>query len=139
MRYRGGGVGHLATRQCNKSLLADKHTFVADPASQTLHEPTENQEENEDRADNDKEEDEGRANDRDEAENDGDEDEDRADNDEEEDGGRANDGDGAENDGDEDEDRADNESEGDKDCADNLLSGNIHDVDIVNAAGFAAL
>jgi hypothetical protein len=25
MRYRGGGVGHLATRQCNKVLLADKH------------------------------------------------------------------------------------------------------------------
>jgi hypothetical protein len=118
MRYRGGGVGHLATRQCNKSLLADKHTFVADPASQTLHEPTENQEENEDRADNDEEEDGGRATDGEGAENDGDE---------------------AENDGDEDEDRADSESEGDKDCADNLFSGDIHDVDIVNAAGFAAL
>jgi hypothetical protein len=25
MRYRGGGVGHLATRQCNEVLLADKH------------------------------------------------------------------------------------------------------------------
>jgi hypothetical protein len=28
MRYRGGGVGHLATRQCNEVLLADKHTLV---------------------------------------------------------------------------------------------------------------
>jgi hypothetical protein len=31
MRYRGGGVGHLATRQCNKTLLADKHTFREEP------------------------------------------------------------------------------------------------------------
>jgi hypothetical protein len=30
MRYRGGGVGHLATRQCNRTLLADEHTEVAD-------------------------------------------------------------------------------------------------------------
>jgi hypothetical protein len=34
MRYRGGGVGHLATRQCNEVLLADKHTpFVENSAS----------------------------------------------------------------------------------------------------------
>src|ERR1700677_883308 len=30
MRYRGGGIGHLATRQCNKTLLADKHTLRED-------------------------------------------------------------------------------------------------------------
>ena len=30
MRYRGGGVGHMATRQCNGTLLADEHTEVAD-------------------------------------------------------------------------------------------------------------
>lgn len=30
MRYRGGGVGHLATRQCNQILLADKHTLRDD-------------------------------------------------------------------------------------------------------------
>lgn len=28
MRYRGGGVGHMATRQCNEVLLADKHTLL---------------------------------------------------------------------------------------------------------------
>ena len=111
MQYCSGGVGHLATQQCNNTLLADKHTFVADPASQTLHEPTRNQDENEDRAEND----------------------------EEEDGGRVNDRNRVENEGDKDEDRADNESEGDEDCTDNLFSGDIHDVDIVNAAGFAAL
>ena len=31
MRYHGGGVGHLATWQCSKTLLADKHTFQEDP------------------------------------------------------------------------------------------------------------
>ena len=31
MWYHGGGVGHLATQQCNKMLLADKHTFQEDP------------------------------------------------------------------------------------------------------------
>lgn len=31
MRYRGGGVGHLATRQCNKTLFADRHTFREEP------------------------------------------------------------------------------------------------------------
>jgi hypothetical protein len=31
MRYRRGGVGHLTTWQCNKTLLADKHTVLADP------------------------------------------------------------------------------------------------------------
>ena len=30
MRYRGGGVRHMATRQCNRTLLADEHTEVAD-------------------------------------------------------------------------------------------------------------
>ena len=30
MRYRGRGVGHLATRQCNQILLADKHTLRDD-------------------------------------------------------------------------------------------------------------
>ncbi|KAH9039665.1 hypothetical protein EDB85DRAFT_2141171 [Lactarius pseudohatsudake] len=33
MRYRGGGVGHLATRQSNGVLLADKHTHT--PLSET--------------------------------------------------------------------------------------------------------
>lgn len=28
MRYRGGGVGHMPTRQCNEVLLADKHTLL---------------------------------------------------------------------------------------------------------------
>ena len=30
MRYRGGGVRHTATRQCNKILLADEHTLLPD-------------------------------------------------------------------------------------------------------------
>ena len=30
MQYRGGGVRHMATWQCNRTLLADKHTEVAD-------------------------------------------------------------------------------------------------------------
>ena len=30
MQYHGGGVGHLATRQCNRTLLADKHTELTD-------------------------------------------------------------------------------------------------------------
>ena len=30
MRYRGGGVGHLGTRQCNEILLADEHTPIGD-------------------------------------------------------------------------------------------------------------
>jgi hypothetical protein len=30
MRYRGGGVGHLGTRNCNKILLADEHTPLED-------------------------------------------------------------------------------------------------------------
>ena len=39
MRYRGGGVGHLGTRQCNKILLADEHappdiSDNVDPAKQ---------------------------------------------------------------------------------------------------------
>jgi hypothetical protein len=25
MRYRGGGVGHIGTRHCNETLLADEH------------------------------------------------------------------------------------------------------------------
>jgi len=28
MRYRGGGIGHLATRHCDGILLADKHKIV---------------------------------------------------------------------------------------------------------------
>ena len=31
MRYRGGGVGHLSMRQCDKTLLADKHTCQEEP------------------------------------------------------------------------------------------------------------
>ena len=30
MRYRGGGVRQMATRQCNRTLLADEHMEVAD-------------------------------------------------------------------------------------------------------------
>ena len=30
MRYRGGGVGHMATWQCDRTLLADEHTEIAD-------------------------------------------------------------------------------------------------------------
>jgi hypothetical protein len=30
MRYRGGGVGHMATRQCNEALLANRHTLLGD-------------------------------------------------------------------------------------------------------------
>src|ERR1700761_7045132 len=29
MHYHGGGVGHLATWQCNQTLLADEHTVLA--------------------------------------------------------------------------------------------------------------
>ena len=40
MRYRGGGVGHLGTRQCNKILLADEHAppdtlEIVEPARQS--------------------------------------------------------------------------------------------------------
>jgi hypothetical protein len=31
MWYRGGGIGHLATQQCNETLLADKHTLWEEP------------------------------------------------------------------------------------------------------------
>ena len=31
MRYRGGGIGHLSTRHCNKTLFADRHTFREEP------------------------------------------------------------------------------------------------------------
>ena len=31
MWYCRGGVGHLATQQCNRTLLADKHTVWEDP------------------------------------------------------------------------------------------------------------
>ena len=30
MRYRGGGVGHIATRQRNEALLAEKHTLLTE-------------------------------------------------------------------------------------------------------------
>jgi hypothetical protein len=39
MRYRRGGVGHLATWQCNKTLLADEHTVLADPDEPTFPVP----------------------------------------------------------------------------------------------------
>jgi hypothetical protein len=28
MQYHGGGVGHMATWQCNEVLLADKHMLL---------------------------------------------------------------------------------------------------------------
>ena len=44
MRYQGGGVGHTATRQCNKILLADEHTLLPDEyAFPEVDEPTGNQ------------------------------------------------------------------------------------------------
>ena len=30
MRYRGGGVGHIGTRQCNKILLRDEHPALGE-------------------------------------------------------------------------------------------------------------
>ena len=44
MRYRGGGVGHTATRQCNNILLADEHTLLPDEyAFPKVDEPAGNQ------------------------------------------------------------------------------------------------
>ena len=44
MRYRGGGVGHTATRQCNNILLADEHTLLPDEyAFPEVDEPAGNQ------------------------------------------------------------------------------------------------
>lgn len=62
MRYRGGGVGHLATRQCNKTLLADEHTLLAqsEEIGDTLHESIGDQDsetEDEDRAESEGDED----------------------------------------------------------------------------------
>jgi hypothetical protein len=37
MRYRGGGVGHLGTRHCDKVLLADEH---APPDASDIVEPS---------------------------------------------------------------------------------------------------
>ena len=44
MWYHGGGVRHMATQQCNRTLLADEHTVLADehiPLAQP--QPTANQ------------------------------------------------------------------------------------------------
>ena len=44
MRYRGGGVGHTATQQCNNILLIDEHTLLPDEyAFSEVDEPTGNQ------------------------------------------------------------------------------------------------
>ena len=44
MQYRGGGVGHTATRQCDEILLTDKHTLLPDEyAFPEVDEPTGNQ------------------------------------------------------------------------------------------------
>ncbi|KAH9021904.1 hypothetical protein EDB85DRAFT_2152096 [Lactarius pseudohatsudake] len=45
MRYRGGGVGHLGTRQCNEFLLADEHRPINEmpDANEPLAELEENQ------------------------------------------------------------------------------------------------
>jgi hypothetical protein len=41
MWYHGGGVGHIATQKCNKTLLADEHTVFADEyAFPEVDEPT---------------------------------------------------------------------------------------------------
>ena len=56
MRYCGGGVGHLATRQCNRTLLTDKHTEVADEDLflTAKPEPIENQDDGSEGEDSDK-------------------------------------------------------------------------------------
>ena len=44
MQYRGGGVGHTATRQCDEILLTDEHTLLPDEyAFLEVDEPTGNQ------------------------------------------------------------------------------------------------
>ncbi len=45
MHYRGGGIGHLGTCQCNEILLADKHAPIGDTpdAGESLAELVENQ------------------------------------------------------------------------------------------------
>ena len=40
MRYRGGGVGHLTTHQCNLVLLADKHAPFVEKTNIPSLEPT---------------------------------------------------------------------------------------------------
>ena len=64
MRYRGRGVGHLATWQCNEVLLVDKHTpFVEDsstsdaPMADQICEMDEDHAEDEDEAEDDTEDD----------------------------------------------------------------------------------
>ncbi|KAH9018100.1 hypothetical protein EDB85DRAFT_1874003 [Lactarius pseudohatsudake] len=83
MRYCGGGVGHLATWQCSKTLLADEHTLVAESqVEDELPEPTGDQEtesEDSDQAENDKENEDDEDSDQVENENEGDEDSDNAD------------------------------------------------------------
>jgi hypothetical protein len=67
MRYRGGGVGHLRTRHCDKVLLADKH---APPDASDIVEPSAKPDEDQDSddeaegwRDEDKDEDEDKGND----------------------------------------------------------------------------
>ena len=60
MRYRGGGVGHLATRQCNEVLLADKHPPLGENTGSTSAVPMEDQfseTEDEDEAEGERDED----------------------------------------------------------------------------------
>ena len=47
MRYRGGGVGHLGTRHCDKVLLADEHA----PPDTDIVKPSTNPDEDQDSED----------------------------------------------------------------------------------------
>ena len=64
MWYHGEGVGHVATQECDKMLLADEHTVLADEytllaESQTLPQPIGNQDTDDEDEDKDERENEG--------------------------------------------------------------------------------
>jgi hypothetical protein len=111
MRYRGGGVGHLATQQCNEVLLADKHTLVT--GVQDIDE-TESvgssgvRDDESDKGDKGGEDDEGDKGDKDEGDKD-------------------------------DEDDEDSDDEATHDVNNGLLVSATNDVDLITAAGFALL
>jgi hypothetical protein len=118
MRYRGGGVGHIATRQCNSALLSDKHALPGDVRDVDEIEPAGDESDDSEAAMSD---------------GPGVEDEDK-------DEGATGDGlgdgpaDEDENENDSDDEDAGEASENDDDL---IIPGN--DVDIVAAAGFAPL
>jgi hypothetical protein len=64
MQYHRGGVGHLATWQCNKTLLVDKHTVLTDEPASPVAEPgpdDDSKSKDEDNAESDVDEDEDKA------------------------------------------------------------------------------